>query len=362
MLNCNLTNEEEQCIDNILSNGLAEIKDLTLLESHSSGRNTNSVNNQLNVGDLKKKYSNDSNNKISEIEFKTKKSNQPKSMALRALINQLKENVDYGFKSDEEITEDNQITMENINCPKREPLTVCSNPTKKKEINLNIDNMEKNSRTFLEMKDEMMAIQNKIENINSKISKSVNPTYRNNFHVGKTERLNKKKNEFIKKKSGKIKKDQIKNNIYSKKFNTSISSLNNSFSNSNIKTKYSTVSNFKNKYDELKEKYDLQKEKIAAEEALVKSIQIKIKQITKKNNNYNKLVECNKKLFSQEELLKKQILESENIRKEQSKLIRSLQREIDMFRGDNEMNSYSNMAEIYQQMKESLLKTHDSQV
>ena len=123
----------------------------------------------------------------------------------------------------------------------------------------------------------------------------------------------------------------------------------------------SNTNSYKGKYDDLKEKYELQKEKIKAEEMSIKSIQMKIKQINKKNSNFNKLVEYNKKLFAQEELLKRQIIESEKIRKEQSKLIRSLQREIDMFRADADTNNYSNIAEMYQQMKESLLKSNISQ-
>ena len=54
MFNNNLTNEEEQCIDNILSNGLEEIKDITLLDSQYSGRSHNNFN-QLNMTDLKRK-------------------------------------------------------------------------------------------------------------------------------------------------------------------------------------------------------------------------------------------------------------------------------------------------------------------
>ena len=101
----------------------------------------------------------------------------------------------------------------------------------------------------------------------------------------------------------------------------------------------------------------MQKEKIASEEESINHLEKKIKQVNKKNKNFEKLVEYNKQLFSQEELLKKQIVESETIRKEQSKLIRSLQREIDMLRGEVDTSNLANIAEIYQEMKESLLKS-----
>ena len=91
MLNNNLTNEEEQCIDNILSNGLEEIKDITLLDSQHSGRSNNNFS-QLGVTDLKRKTTTQS-----DIDYKYKRTAQPKSNALKALINQLKQNTDYMF-------------------------------------------------------------------------------------------------------------------------------------------------------------------------------------------------------------------------------------------------------------------------
>ena len=65
-------------------------------------------------------------------------------------------------------------------------------------------------------------------------------------------------------------------------------------------------------------------------------------------------------MFSQGELLKKQIIESENIRNEQSKLIRSLQREIEILRiriDNTEENNMENLTELYEEMKKSLLKS-----
>lgn len=338
MLNNNLTNEEEQCIDNILSNGLEEIKDITLLDSQHSGRSNNNFN-QLNMTDLKRKTTTQS-----DIDYKFKRTTQPKSNALKALINQLKQNTDYGFNSDEEGNKENeQITLGNLNDNK----VIAQKKINK--VDLNIDKLEKNSKTFLDMKDEMTVIQQKIENLNHKISRSVNPTQRNYFKID----IDTKRNKKVTK--PKIKKKRIVTN----NMNTSLCSMNTSTHSDKLYA--SNTNSYKVKYDDLKEKYDLQKDKIKAEEVSIKSIQMKIKQINKKNSNFNKLVECNKKLFAQEELLKRQIIESENIRKEQSKLIRSLQREIDMFRADADSNNYSNIAEMYQQMKESLLKSNISQ-
>ena len=345
MLNNNITNEEEQCIDNILSNGLEEIKDITLLDSQHSGRSNNNFN-QLNMTDLKRKTTTQS-----DIDYKYKRTAQPKSNALKALINQLKQNTDYGFNSEEEGNKENeQITLGNLNDNNK---VIADSNIRKKinkvDLNINIDKIEKNSKTFLDMKDEMTVIQQKIENLNHKISRSVNPTQRNYFKIDTdTKRLKKNTKPKIKKKR------TVTNNV-----NTSVCSMNVSTHSDKLYT--SNTNSYKEKYDDLKEKYELQKEKIKAEEMSIKSIQMKIKQINKKNSNFNKLVEYNKKLFAQEELLKRQIIESEKIRKEQSKLIRSLQREIDMFRADADTNNYSNIAEMYQQMKESLLKSNISQ-
>ena len=90
------------------------------------------------------------------------------------------------------------------------------------------------------------------------------------------------------------------------------------------------------------------------------SLQQKIKILNNKKDCYPKLYEYNQKLIGQNSELMKNLKESDNIRMEQEKLIRSLQKEIDILKGGlnlNDPEALNYLAETYQAMKESLLKS-----
>ena len=95
------------------------------------------------------------------------------------------------------------------------------------------------------------------------------------------------------------------------------------------------------------------------------SLQQKIKILNNKKDCYPKLYDYNKDLTKQNNELLKNLKESDNIRKEQEKLIRSLQREIDILKGGlnlNDPETLSYLAQTYQAMKESLLKTSQQNI
>ena len=117
---------------------------------------------------------------------------------------------------------------------------------------------------------------------------------------------------------------------------------------------------YKRKYDELREKFELQREKMKSEKQNIISLQQKIKILNNKKDCYPKLYDYNKDLTRQNNELLKNLKESDNIRLEQEKLIRSLQKEIDILKGGlnlNDPETLNYLAQTYQAMKESLLKT-----
>ena len=340
-----LSNDEEKCIDDILSNGLNEVEQITFNDILNY-KNQNDINKNLQINkNINNDYliTNNSNN----ISYR------PKSSALKNLIEQLKKNEEYSFMNNtnkinaEKDNKNKNIKKNNITSyiQKEEKY-----PEKKNIIKMNINNIEKNNIKYLELKNEMEQVQKQLSEFNNKIKRSISESNKEAF--------------FPKKAFPNKKKLNNKNKL---NIDNSISSLNDSYS-SNIKRKnylkkkspLKKNSAFKEKYLELKSKYELQKEKIISENQNITSLENKIKIISKKNENYNQLVEYNKKLFSQGELLKKQIIESENIRNEQSKLIRSLQKEIEILRiriDNSEEKNIENLSELYEEMKKSLLKS-----
>ena len=90
------------------------------------------------------------------------------------------------------------------------------------------------------------------------------------------------------------------------------------------------------------------------------SLQQKIKILNNKKDCYPKLYEYNQSLTEQNNQLLNHLKESDNIRTEQEKLIRSLQKEIQILKGGlnlNDPEALNYLAETYQAMKESLLKS-----
>ncbi len=345
-----LSNDEEKCIDDILSSGLNEVEKITF--------NEKKINN--NINEINKNYQYSDNKNLKNEYLNTNNSNnnsyRPKSSALKNLIEQLKKNEEYSFMNNtSKNINEKQIKKDNIKN------NVMNNIIKKEEIipeknmiKMDINNIEKNNMKYLELKNEMEQVQKQLYQFNSKIKRSVSET--NKEIIFPKSYSNKKKNY-----SKKRKKINIDNSFSSlnDSYNSNLSSKKKNYiRNNSSSSKKKSV--YKEKYLELKNKYDLQREKIASENQNIISLENKIKIISKKNENYNQLVEYNKKLFSQSELLKKQIYESENIRNEQSKLIRSLQKEIEILRmriDNSEENNIENLTELYEEMKNSLLKS-----
>lgn len=428
----NITKEEENYINNILSDGFDEIKDLTKEETGINNINPNNtnMNSKIEFGDLNK--------------HQTQSEIVPKSSALRDLINQLKQDNNYIFSSDDD-TIDNHVLLKKTN---------------QKKIKQQIDNFEESTQNFSSMKTQMNHIQNKINKLNTTMLTNRNDTTTNSISkinannsntkdkawdrdreietnrsysykikqkkklcliddTQRTSRKNMRHNQHhsnststsnltqaatkrIARKTNSIESINYNNHYKShskhKEANKDEDDGNSSFNQgspfniqsgndytlkaktinkSNLKGRgYHQLSNrnnphvspvsvlgsqffWKMKYEDLKLKHHNQLKEIAVEKKKFRHLEKTIKANKKKIVNYNTLINYNKQLIRQDEILVSQITESENIRKEQSKLIQSLQREIDMLRGDVDENNLNNIAEVYQDMKESLMDSRN---
>ena len=172
----NLTNKEEQYIDNILSNGLEEIKDMNLLQSnqvHNLSINNEgySLSNEINTISSNRKFEIPSKGQIlSNLDHR--ETTNAKSNALKNLINQLKQNNDYILSDNN--NEQISLGNTNLNNFQLNPTNFKTQVTKNREFtHIDVDKIDKNTKHFFEMKNEMQSIQNKINKLNSKISKNI---------------------------------------------------------------------------------------------------------------------------------------------------------------------------------------------
>ena len=97
-----------------------------------------------------------------------------------------------------------------------------------------------------------------------------------------------------------------------------------------------------------------------SEKQNILSLQQKIKILNTKKDSYPKLNEYNKNLTEQNIELNNNLKDSEKIRQEQEKLINSLTKEINIFKGGinlNDPETLNNLANTYLALKESLMKT-----
>ena len=211
-----LSNDEEKCIDDILSSGLNEVEKITF--------NEKKINN--NINEINKNYQYSDNKNLKNEYLNTNNSNnnsyRPKSSALKNLIEQLKKNEEYSFMNNtSKNINEKQIKKDNIKN------NIMNNIIKKEEkipeknmIKMDINNIEKNNIKYLELKNEMEQVQKQLYQFNSKIKRSVSET--NKEIIFPKSYSNKNKNY-----SKKRKKINIDN---------SFSSLNDSYS-SNISSK-----------------------------------------------------------------------------------------------------------------------------
>ena len=97
-----------------------------------------------------------------------------------------------------------------------------------------------------------------------------------------------------------------------------------------------------------------------SEKQNILSLQQKIKILNNKKNSYPKLYEYNKNLIEQNNELNNNLKDSEKIRHEQEKLIKSLTKEINILKGGinlDDPETLNNLANTYLALKESLMKT-----
>ena len=136
-----LSNDEEKCIDDILSSGLNEVEKITF--------NEKKINN--NINEINKNYQYSDNKNLKNEYLNTNNSNnnsyRPKSSALKNLIEQLKKNEEYSFMNNtSKNINEKQIKKDNIKN------NIMNNIIKKEEkipeknmIKMDINNIEKNN-------------------------------------------------------------------------------------------------------------------------------------------------------------------------------------------------------------------------
>jgi hypothetical protein len=311
--------DDEDLINNILDKGITEIR------SNTTSQNTNNIYKQSQQSLT---YSTSFNHfPTEERERETSLDNQqPKSSALKALLEDLKN--EYKSKPNLKASNIGSLT---------------------ESVNIN----------FNDMKYEIKDLQNKLNGLEKKINsnsvsrdvslshskpkgkvrysqvKEIN-TYQSDDEVSKT-----RMNRFSKK-------DTLKSTIESnfkksiskgrrtlspdKSFNRSIKSLEGS-------KNYSKKVDWKEKYFKLKSSYEDKKKELVREKIQTAELLKKNKQMAKKENIYDNLLEQFKDIQSKCSRMQKKFEESEFIRKEQSRLIKSMQGEIELLRGTFEERS-----------------------
>jgi hypothetical protein len=150
-----------------------------------------------------------------------------------------------------------------------------------------------------------------------------------------------------------------KSDSHTKFFNLSDRDRANSHSLRNTFIPNSVRNNYEEKYKQLKNDYDSLKSSLVKERQKTYKLEQKNEKIRKKEEMYDDLQSNHEKLDQKYSKLLTKLDESELIRKEQSKLIKSLQREIDILRGnydeENMSNSLSNrLIEEYKELKSEL--------
>jgi len=119
---------------------------------------------------------------------------------------------------------------------------------------------------------------------------------------------------------------------------------------------------YKEKFENIKENYDSVKATLIKERQIINQLTNKNKKLMKKEENYDKLYKSHQELKAEYILLSKKYEESEYIRKEQSKLMKSMQREINLLRGQFQDSLENNTEKIIKEHKEikNRLSKHDS--
>jgi hypothetical protein len=110
---------------------------------------------------------------------------------------------------------------------------------------------------------------------------------------------------------------------------------------------------WKEKYEKIKINYDNIKSTLIKERQKVVELTKKIKKIKKKEEQFDEINQYNHTLLSQNKRVVVQLEESEMIRTEQAKLIRSLQREVDLLRGNYDCGG-GNIIEGYRELRKNI--------
>ena len=94
-------------------------------------------------------------------------------------------------------------------------------------------------------------------------------------------------------------------------------------------------SKYKEKYFKLNSKFESDKNLLIKLRKTTNKLKIQLDKLTKKDIFYNELYEKNKNLINENEILYNKLVENENIRNEQEKLIKALQNEVLQLREQN---------------------------
>jgi len=111
---------------------------------------------------------------------------------------------------------------------------------------------------------------------------------------------------------------------------------------------------YKEKFEKIKDNYDSIKATQVKERQLINHLTSRNKKLMRKEENYDKIYKSHHELKEEHMKLLKKYEESELIRKEQSKLIKSMIREIELLRGQFDENVNNNPDKIIEENKEMI--------
>jgi hypothetical protein len=368
-----VSSDEERRINEILDRGIHEFNNNSILRSSIIQNESNSKENYDSVEITNRRdlmRTSDDNNYNLNLNYNysnyppstniSKNNNSSltelpktgvKSSALKQLLDEMKsKNNLYTCTSEDDSDYRNyrRPNMQNTQNMKKfaSPQKYSQSPNNKKE--------QPKELIFQDVKYDIKSLQDKINGLEKKLFNEDDK--KNNGLNNKY--CDKRSNKFLKEKSNSTKslsKSKSVSVTYSHKSNSKMSS---SFiSASKRDSSFTTIKgDFETKYHQLKIDFDITKSNLVKERQKVITLEKKNERNRKKCEQYDELHDKNQLLNDKYKNLLSKFDESELIRKEQSKLIKSLQREIDLLRGSYHEETFGNVnkAEEFKEIRKEI--------
>ena len=306
----------------------------------------NSYNNLSKTSSYNERKNNDIMN-IQELKINNNNKYNPKSSALKKLIEKLKKEDEYNESKNNEIIQISSFAdsglftlgnSNNIITSEEENIKIKTKKNKGKKRYKSEKIKNKKIRTF----DKIMNSNNKYNNFYSKSQKDMNIKKSNsvininnkyNYTMISLPNKNKKYKYFPISSSMALLSFEDNNNNKNKRSN-SMNNMNNIY----VKKFFKEENIYKIKYLELKKKFEKQREKMKKEKEYLLDIRQKINIYNQKFEKYTELLDFNKTLNEQNFLLINNLKFSDDVRKKQSKLIEVLQNQIRRIKNKKNVN------------------------